>query len=544
MTYLQFRKEVLLNSTPSAQNYYKLHLEIAHHKKQQLEQSILGGVYTEIEWVPGINNEDVRQMFDSLSRGKGAIDIKTLYLMVKESKIPVSEHQIMRFFISCDINENNKIDFYEFCHFMRSEEEAIRNLFDQLDLDANGYLTLDEIKRSFHIKYIKDHKGTLNEELKNDMNAIDDWLNSIYDMNSSDIENIHINDKRINYEDFRQYAMLSGARNLLSMIQGFGSRSKQDRFYTDFIHDFDDIYLLQRHDECYDDISIQFDAEKQTKLNVITFLSGTLAGITSRTLTAPIDRVKLMMQLKSHGSIGSHVNNIMKERRDRFKVFAFWRGNLTNCIKMAPETAIKFTAHSMLLQLLRTNDGNDREQYHLNFIAGAGAGCISQTMIYPLEIAKTRLALSQPGQYRNFIDCIDSIYRFEGPRSLYNGWTASVTGIMPYCAIEMGVFFTIKDKWHQRYGMDKEPDLFTLFSFGGIASVSGTIFAYPFQLVRTKLQTQGMPGSKYRYKGLFDCFKTTWKRFGVFGLYSGIIPNFAKSIPATCISYVVVEKTK
>merc|ERR1712228_391861 len=113
-------------------------------------------------------------------------------------------------------------------------------------------------------------------------------------------------------------------------------------------------------------------------------------------------------------------------------------------------------------------------------------------------------------------------------RSLYNGWTASVTGIMPYCAIEMGVFFTIKDKWHQRYGMNKEPDLFTLFSFGGIASVSGTIVAYPFQLIRTKLQTQGMPGNRHQYKGLLDTFKHTWRKYGIFGLYSGIVPNFAK----------------
>lgn len=68
--------------------------------------------------------------------------------------------------------------------------------------------------------------------------------------------------------------------------------------------------------------------------------------------------------------------------------------------------------------------------------------------------------------------------------------------------------------------------------------------SYPFQLVRTKLQTQGMPGNKYRYKGLWDCFRATWRRFGIFGLYSGIVPNFAKSIPATCLSYVVVEKSK
>ena len=148
--------------------------------------------------------------------------------------------------------------------------------------------------------------------------------------------------------------------------------------------------------------------------------------------------------------------------------------NLTNCIKMAPETAIKFTAHSMILRLLKDPESSERP-YHLNFIAGAGAGAISQTLIYPLEIAKTRLALSQPGQYRNFMDCISSIRQWEGTRSLYNGWTASISGIIPYCAIEMGVFFTIKDKWHHLYGQKSDPDVMSLFAMGITASVSGML---------------------------------------------------------------------
>eukprot|EP00483_Globobulimina_turgida_P007103 UN07117 len=217
------------------------------------------------------------------------------------------------------------------------------------------------------------------------------------------------------------------------MIQAYNSRHQQ--FSTEFIYDFDDIYLPQKHDESYDDISLQWNARRHTKLNIITFLSGTVAGIVSRTMTAPIDRVKLFMQLKSHGSIGSHVHNILQERTGSFRMFAFWRGNLTNCIKMAPETAIKFTAHSMLLRFLRQHthhEADPHKQYHLNFIAGAGAGAISQTIIYPLEIAKTRLALSTPGQYRHFIHCIRSIYRYEGSRSLYNGLAASISGIVPY----------------------------------------------------------------------------------------------------------------
>ena len=196
------------------------------------------------------------------------------------------------------------------------KEEAIRVLFDQLDLDQTGYLTVDEIKRSFHIKYIKDRKETLDEELRNDMQRIDDWVSSVVgcipdggggDGDGGDGDGD--GDGRISYEDFRTYATLSGARSLLTMIKSHRFRNVSPHA-IDFVHDFDDILLPQRHDESYDDILK--DRKGHRTLDLITFFSGTLAGIVSRTATAPIDRVKLFMQLKSHGSVGSHVHHIMQ----------------------------------------------------------------------------------------------------------------------------------------------------------------------------------------------------------------------------------------
>ena len=114
----EFRKEALLSSTSAVRRYYALQSEISHHRSANV---ILGGIEQYEPFVPGIRNADLREMFVSLSRGKGFIDIHTLHRIVTESKLPVSEHQIMQFFYQCDIFEDGKIDFFEFCHFMRSE---------------------------------------------------------------------------------------------------------------------------------------------------------------------------------------------------------------------------------------------------------------------------------------------------------------------------------------------------------------------------------------------------------------------------------------
>lgn len=55
------------------------------------------------------------------------------------------------------------------------------------------------------------------------------------------------------------------------------------------------------------------------------------------------------------------------------------------------------------------------------FVAGATAGCISQTAIYPLEVLKTRLALRTTGQYAGIVDAAKKIFAREGLKSFYRG---------------------------------------------------------------------------------------------------------------------------
>lgn len=62
------------------------------------------------------------------------------------------------------------------------------------------------------------------------------------------------------------------------------------------------------------------------------------------------------------------------------------------------------------------------------FVAGACAGCVSQTAIYPLEVLKTRLALRKTGQYAGMIDAARKIHAGEGLRSFYRGYLPNVLG--------------------------------------------------------------------------------------------------------------------
>ncbi|KAG9131217.1 hypothetical protein Leryth_006059 [Lithospermum erythrorhizon] len=74
-------------------------------------------------------------------------------------------------------------------------------------------------------------------------------------------------------------------------------------------------------------------------------IAGGVAGAASRTATAPLDRLKVVLQVQTtHAAIVPAVQKIWSEGRIR----AFFRGNGLNVIKVAPESAIKFYSYEML----------------------------------------------------------------------------------------------------------------------------------------------------------------------------------------------------
>lgn len=68
--------------------------------------------------------------------------------------------------------------------------------------------------------------------------------------------------------------------------------------------------------------------------------AGALAGVASRTCTAPLDRIKVLLQVKT--SEVQSITSCYKFIKEEGGYRAFWRGNGINCIKIAPEIALRF----------------------------------------------------------------------------------------------------------------------------------------------------------------------------------------------------------
>ena len=99
------------------------------------------------------------------------------------------------------------------------------------------------------------------------------------------------------------------------------------------------------------------------------------------------------------------------------------------------------TLHLIMQDLYRnilrngsSQDGHVFSGASANFIAGSAAGCTTMILIYPLDIAHTRLAAdigrNDVRQFRGIYHFLSIICKKDGIRGIYRGLHASVQGMI------------------------------------------------------------------------------------------------------------------
>jgi len=283
--------------------------------------------------------------------------------------------------------------------------------------------------------------------------------------------------------------------------------------------------------------------------HVKNLAAGGVSGAVSKTITAPIERVKLIIQtqdanpkiidgtVKRYTGIGNCFQRVASEQG----VGAFWRGNFTNCIRYFPTQAINLASKDAIKGMFPKYDSKKQfwSFFAVNLASGGLAGATSLTFVYPLDYARTRLAADVGSGKKTFEGLGDCLKKTaQGPKgvlSLYNGFSVSVAGIIPYRGVQFGLNDTIKgmNPW------DKET------TFRGIASkwagaqfsviMSGFV-TYPFDTVRRRMQMESeLPVEKRLYRGAFHCANTILKEEGASAMFKGAGANILRGTGAALV---------
>ncbi|KAI5060378.1 hypothetical protein GOP47_0024798 [Adiantum capillus-veneris] len=81
----------------------------------------------------------------------------------------------------------------------------------------------------------------------------------------------------------------------------------------------------------------------------------------------------------------------------------------------------------------------------------------------------------------------------------------------------------------------------TMLTAGGIAGVASWVSCYPLDVVKSRLQAQGVPGIPIKYKGIVDCFRKSVQEEGFRVLWRGLGTAVARAYIVNGAIFTVYE---
>jgi solute carrier family 25 (adenine nucleotide translocator) protein 4/5/6/31 len=294
-------------------------------------------------------------------------------------------------------------------------------------------------------------------------------------------------------------------------------------------------------------------ADKVKKF-LIDWITGGTAAAVSKTAVAPIERVKLLLQVQhAQKTIAADqrytgiLNCFMRVSKEQ-GVWSLWRGNLANVIRYFPTQALNFAFKDTYKRWFLA--GVDKKEHFWKFFAGnlasgGMAGATSLCFVYPLDFGRTRLAMdvgkgAGDREFKGLADCLVKIAKHDGPIGLYRGFVVSCQGIIVYRAAYFGVFDTTKTLLSAD---PKSMNFFLAWAIAQVVTVSSGILSYPWDTVRRRMMMQS--GRKdILYKNTWDCTVKVVKQEGFLALYKGALSNIFRGTGGALVLAIYDEIQK
>ena len=298
-----------------------------------------------------------------------------------------------------------------------------------------------------------------------------------------------------------------------------------------------------------------------------SMMAGAFAGMLSRVVVAPLDVIKIRMQVQVEpvaggGTLGAGkyrgiaqcARTILKEEGAR----GLWAGTVPALFLWVPYTAVQFAALGEFKRAAREY-GADPERAPLAFAGGAVAGATATVVTYPFDVMRTVLAAQgSPRVYDSLPAAAAGILKIRGPAGLYAGVGVTLLEIVPASAIQFGVYALLRDIARGASSSETgEPRSTTRSAVSplvnaacgfGAGSVARVII-HPLDVVKKRFQVAGLARSlRYgervataEFSSFASAFGTILRKEGVRGFYKGLSPGLIKSAPASAITFAAYE---
>jgi len=276
--------------------------------------------------------------------------------------------------------------------------------------------------------------------------------------------------------------------------------------------------------------STKKEAESKLVKTLKQLACGGLAGGCARSVVAPIDRVKILMQtgflLEGGQAKQPSIVELTKKIFYEEGITKFWRGNGVNCVRVFPYAAVQFVSYEKYKELVQGWFGTETFGMKERLLSGSMAGATAASLTHPLDVMRVRLATQK--ELKGWGDCIKSISAEAGLKGFYKGYAPTVMSLAPFIAVNFSTFDYLKTN----YGGDEPGPLRILF-LGGVAGLSAQTVCYPLDTIRRRMQVKGT-----HYTSIANAFSTIYEKETMRGFYKGMLPNAIKVVPNNGIRFL------
>lgn len=239
---------------------------------------------------------------------------------------------------------------------------------------------------------------------------------------------------------------------------------------------------------------------------------------------------------------------------------AFYKGTLTPLIGIGACVSVQFGGFNYARRAFearnaakqgRTIDQIEASPEPLSlgqyYSAGAFAGIANTVLSSPIEHIRIRLQTQPHGAgrlYNGPLDCIRKLSSSPSiPMGLYRGTAVTLLREAQAYGFWFLTFEYLMQADTKRNNiLRKEIPTWKIALYGGLAGEMLWISSYPFDVIKSKMQSDGLM-EKQRYKSMRDAFAQTWRQEGAAGFWRGIGPTLLRAMPVSAGTFAVVELT-
>ncbi|NXD67975.1 GDC protein, partial [Eolophus roseicapillus] len=284
-----------------------------------------------------------------------------------------------------------------------------------------------------------------------------------------------------------------------------------------------------------------------------SFIAGGVAGCCAKTTTAPLDRVKILLQAHNHHykHLGVFSTLCAVPRKEGY--LGLYKGNGAMMIRIFPYGAIHFSQcpfHSHARIVIKKQLGISGHVHRL--MAGSMAGITAVICTYPLDMVRVRLAFQVKGEhkYMGIIHAFKMIYTKEGGFSgFYRGLMPTIVGMAPYA----GKLKT-EDGNPSALILEVARGLLCILFLNNIHIVIAHLvellfkylfYRYPLDVTRRRMQLGAVLPDSEKCLTMVQTLKYVYRQHGIRrGLYRGLSLNYIRCIPSQAVAFTTYELMK